>query len=203
MLRGDGKGGFEDITVRAHLLDIIGVDYSGLEGMSRSELESRRINDRFHENGKGLAHGDLDGDGYVDLVGTNSMGLIWGNRDQTYLIPVPGPVFVWMNGGGDNHWITLRLRGRMAIDGTGSNADGVGARVLLKALVHPREELLVQLQEVRAGSSYLSLDSIDLEFGLGQATEVDYIEILWPSGRRQVLENVPVDQVLLVTEPAL
>ena len=203
MLRGDGKGGFEDITVRAHLLDIVGVDYSDFADISRSDMESRRISDRFHENGKGLAHGDLDGDGYVDLVGTNSMGLIWGSRDQTYLIPVPGPVFVWMNGGGDNHWITLRLRGRMAVDGTGSNADGVGARVLLTALVHPGEGPSVQLQEVRAGSSYLSLDSIDLEFGLGEATVVDEIKILWPSGRQQLLTDISVDQVLVVTEPPL
>ena len=201
MLRGDGKGGFEDITVRAHLLDVVGVDYSDPADDGGLGLKSRRISNRFHENGKGLAHGDLDGDGYVDLVGTNSSGLVWGSGDHTYLVPAPGPVFVWMNGGGDNHWISLRLRGRMGIDGTGSNADAVGARVLLTALVHPGEEPLVQLQEARAGSSYLSMDSIDLEFGLGRATVVDEIKILWPSGRRQVLENVAVDQVLLVTEP--
>ena len=38
---------------------------------------NQRIDAAFHENGKGLAHGDLNGDGYVDLVGTNSSGPIW------------------------------------------------------------------------------------------------------------------------------
>ena len=121
MLRGDGQGSFEDITVRAHLLDIARVNY----------LRAQRISATNHENGKGVAHGDLNGDGYVDLIGTNSSGPAF-TKPYSITIPTeltPGPVFVWLNGGGENHWITLRLRGRMAIDGTGSNADGIGARV--------------------------------------------------------------------------
>ena len=204
LLRGDGKGAFEDVTVRARLLDIQDVDYSDLAEADGSDLTGRRISTRFHENGKGLAHGDLNGDGYLDLIGTNSSGLVWGAGEQTMLIPTAGPVFVWMNGGGGaagNHWITLRLRGRMAVDGTGSNADGVGARVFLKAGAGSDNGVLTQVQEVRAGSSYLSMDSIDLEFGVGRATVVDEIVISWPSGRRQVLTDIAVDQVLLVVEP--
>ena len=113
-------------------------------------------------------------------------------------ILAPGPVFVWMNGGGDNHWIVIRLKGRMAVDGTGSNADGIGARVYVKT----EPDAVEQVQEVRAGSSYLSMDSIDLEFGLGSADEAAEITVLWPSGTRQVVRNVPADQVLTLTEPA-
>ena len=109
-------------------------------------------------------------------------------------------MFVWMNGGGDNHWITIRLKGRRGIDGTGSNADGVGARVYVKT-GPGGEEALVQVQEVRAGSSYLSMDSIDLEFGIGNARVVDEITILWPSGRRQVLTDISADQLISITEP--
>ena len=117
--------------------------------------------------------------------------------DEIFTItPAPAPVFVWMNGGGDNHWIILRLKGRMAIDGTGSNADGIGARMYLKA----GDKSLVQ--EVRAGSSYLSMDSVELEFGLGEETLVDEIRVLWPSGRTQTLTDVTVDQVLEIIEPA-
>ena len=210
MLRGDGKGSFEDITVRAHLLDIAGVDYADLDPGKLYEKTRRRIGNEFHENGKGLAHGDLNGDGYVDLIGTNSSG-------DLYLYPrssqalrfepamptklAPGPVFVWLNGAGDNHWITLRLRGRMAIDGTGSNADGIGARVYVKTALKDREKSLVQVQEVRAGSSYLSMDSIDLEFGLGSASVVEEVTILWPSGRTQTVKGLPVDRVTVITEP--
>ena len=62
---------------------------------------------------------------------------------------------------------SLVLKGRMGVDGTGSNADAVGARVHLNAGGR------TQIQEVRAGSSYLSMDSIALEFGIGTAVMVD------------------------------
>jgi len=140
------------------------------------------------------------------LIVTNNSGELFtsSERDLAGRRPsewFPGPTFVWMNGGGENHWITLRLQGRMAVDGTGSNADGIGARVYLKTVSDNANEPLVQVQEVIAGSSYLSMDSLDLEFGLGSATIVDEVLILWPSGRTQTLENVAVDQVLNLTEP--
>ncbi len=202
MLRGIGADSFEDITVRARLLDILGVGYSTDDpGDPRrsGSLTARRIDPKFHENGKGLAHGDLNGDGFVDLIGTNSSGPVWEGVIGT-MTQVDGPLFVWMNGAGDNHWINIRLRGRMAIDGTGSNADGIGARVFVKTQVEGREPLL-QIKEARAGSSYISMDSVDLEFGIGDALVVERIVILWPSGRRQTLENVKVDQSILITEP--
>ena len=199
MLEGDGNGAFQDITVRARLLDIDRVDYSVLDAQDPGfDPDAQRINPRFHENGKGLAHGDLNGDGYVDLIGTNSSGVI---RTHPGIAKVPGPLFVWMNGGGDNHWVTLRLRGRMAIDGTGSNADGIGARVYVTTRPKGADKPLVQVEEVLGGSSYLSMHSIDLEFGLGQAERVEQIEVLWPSGRRQTLTDLGVDQVLLIEEP--
>ncbi len=200
MLRGDGQGSFEDITVRAHLLDIQNVDYSSLDPRdppASTRAEELRVN--FHENGKGLAHGDFNSDGYVDLIGTNSSGHVFMGVNRTER--VRGPVFLWLNGGGENHWITLRLMGRMAIDGTGSNADGIGARVYVETSPGGATEPLVQVQEVRAGSSYLSMDSIDLEFGVGAARVVEEITILWPSGRRQVLNDISVDQVIAITEP--
>ncbi len=199
MMESDGRGAFRDITVRAHLLDIDRVDYSILDPQDPDfKPNAQRINRRFHENGKGLAHGDLNGDGYVDLIGTNSRGFFGNPPKQIY---APGPFFVWMNGGGENHWITLRLRGRMAIDGTGSNADGIGARVYVTTRPKGADKPLVQVEEVLGGSSYLSMHSLDLEFGLGQADRVEQIEVLWPSGRRQILTNVESDQVLLIEEP--
>ena len=153
----------------------------------------------LHENGKGLAHGDFNGDGYVDLIATKSSGPVVVSRSRTEMLR--GPIFLWMNVGGENRWVTLRLTGRMAIDGTGSYADGIGPRVYLNITPRGETEPLIQVQEVRAGSSYLSMDSIDLEFGLGAATVVEEITILWPSGRKQVLNDLSVDQVIVITEP--
>ena len=219
MLQGDGAGYFRDITVAAHLLDIADVNYVDLE-RKKITPSMARVSLEFHENGKGLAHGDLNGDGFVDLIGTNSSGDVFTDPERVVpgstktrftsplqqmtspVRPAPGPLFVWINGGGPNHWITLRLLGRMAIDGTGSNADGIGARVMVKTRIAGSPTSLVQVQEVRAGSSYLSMDSIELEFGLGTATTIDEISIRWPSRRTQTLQNVAADRVLTVTEPA-
>ena len=196
MLVGDGRGGFEDITVRARLLDIVDVDYSVLDAEDATfNPDRQRISSKFHLNGKALAHGDFDGDGYIDLVGTNSSGPRWDALSNSWVDEL-GPVFLWMNGGDGNNWISLRLRGRMGVDGTGSNADAVGARAHLSAGGRG------QVQEVRAGSSYLSMDSIELEFGLGQAEIVDEIRVLWPSGRETTIQDVEVNQVLEIVEPS-
>jgi hypothetical protein len=199
MLRGNGRGAFEDITVEAHLLDIQDVDYSILDPADPDfDARRQRIGVQFHENGKGLAKCDLDGDGYVDLIGTNSSGEVFrGSPDE--VAAVQGPVFVWMNGGEGNHWITLRLTGRMAIDGTGSNADGIGARVYVRTS-GADGAAVTQVQELTASGTYLSMNCLELSFGLGAANKVREIEVRWPSGVTQTLTDVDADQVLSILE---
>ena len=199
MLRGDGKGSFEDVTVEAGLLDIQDVDYSVLDPADPAfDAEGQRIAPRFHENGKGLAKCDIDGDGYVDLVGTNSSGEVFDKAGRVGF--APGPLFVWMNRNQGSHWIALRLQGRMAVDGTGSNADGLGARVYVRT-TGPGGEANTQVGELTASGTFLSMSCLDLHFGLGASDTVDEIEIRWPSGTVQTLTGVPADQILPVTEP--
>ena len=198
MLRGNGAGDFQDITVEARLLDVLGVDYSILDPEDpQFDRVDQRISPAFHENGKGLAKGDINGDGYVDLIGTNSNGCRLVGQDECSW--EAGPLFLWMNGGGDSSWLTIRLIGGMATGETGSNADGIGARVFVEyrnADGTKRE----QVQELSGSTTFLSMNSLELTFGLGNAVNVEKISIEWPSGVDQVVEDITVNQRIEISE---
>src|SRR5206468_7948837 len=87
-----------------------------------------------------------------------------------------------------NHWLTVRTLG------TTSNRDGIGARVRVFS------QGVSQLKEVRAGSSFASMDSPWLTFGLGARDRVDRVEVDWPSGAVDAAENVGADQFVVFRE---
>ncbi len=124
--------------------------------------------------GRGVALGDFDTDGYLDLVvsHTNEPISLLHNRSKT-----------------NGHWFGIRLIG------VASHRDAVGARVLLRA------EGRSQSRQVKGGSSYLSSNDPRLYFGLAEADAIEEIRIQWPSGIRQTFNQVKVDQVLTVVEP--
>jgi hypothetical protein len=117
---------------------------------------------------RGAAFGDLNNDGWQDVVMT-----ILG-----------GPPQLFLNPGGKQHWLVVRLRG------TRSNRDGLGARVRVNG----------QTRFATTAGSYLSASDKRLHFGLG-AVDTAKIEIAWPSGAHQVMNDVHADQFLEVVEP--
>ena len=200
MLRGDGEGQFEDITVEARLLDIQGVNYSVVDPDSPDfDPDRQRMDRRFHENGKGLAKCDLNGDGTVDLLGTNSNGPVF--ISERTIDFFRGPLFLWMSSASQGNWLKLKLTGRQSVDGTGSNADGIGARVRLTADINGSGDSKTQIQDVLGSSTFLSMNCIDLHFGIGSAEQVDRIEVQWPSGVEQVVEDIEPNQTLELVEP--
>ncbi len=83
-----------------------------------------------------------------------------------------------------NRWLIVRLIGGR------SNRDGIGARVILGK----------QVRTMTTASGYASSSHAGLHFGLGSASEVPRLEVHWPSGTRQTLENVKTNQVLEIRE---
>ncbi len=123
---------------------------------------------------------DYDQDGFLDLFVTNGDG------------PDPfnnGPDQLFRNLGNQNHWIEIDLIG------DSSNREGIGARVLVSA------GGVVQVREQNGGIHRSSQNHQRLHIGLGPHTQADLIEVEWPSGIEQHLENVPADQILTLSEP--
>jgi hypothetical protein len=76
----------------------------------------------------------------------------------------------------------------------GSNRDGIGALVTVKA------GGITQRQWIKSGGSFMSQSSLERLVGLGQARPVDAVEVLWPGGRRHRLHSVPVDRLIVGEE---
>jgi len=128
---------------------------------------------RIKHVGRGAAIGDFDNDGDLDIVVANC-----GER----------PMLLRNDGGNRNHWLAIRARGRE------SNRFGVGCKVRVTSGGR------TQLREINPAGSYLSTSDVRLYFGLGAETKVARLEIEWPSGKRQLLEDIPADRTLLLDE---
>ena len=122
--------------------------------------------------GRGVAAGDLDNDGRVDLVVVH--------RDA--------PAALLRNRTRGGHWLGLRLRG------TRSGRTPVGARVTCRAGGR------TSVRWLTSGTSYLSSNDPRLWFGLGSARSVDRLEVRWPSGTVQSWSDVAADRILDLRE---
>jgi hypothetical protein len=124
---------------------------------------------------RGCAFGDFENDGRVDIV-VSVVG-----RDAE----------IWMNRSPNiDHWLDIALRG------TKSNRDGIGARIKVGS-----HTVGTQYNHMTTSTGYASSSLGPVHFGLGTDSQVNFIEIRWPSGIVQKLENVSVDRVLTVIEP--
>lgn len=123
---------------------------------------------------RGAAFGDLFNDGHIDVV-LNVMD--------------SPPVLLRNVVHNGNHWLTLKLIGARK-----SPRDAIGAKVFVTAAG------VRQRADVFSGGSYSSTSDPRVHFGLGTATRIDNVEILWPDGSKEEAQVPAVDRVLTVTE---
>lgn len=139
--------------------------------------------------GRGAAYADYDGDGDLDvLVATNNgRPALYrnegGNRNRCLRVKLIG-------GGAPTDSVYRNADGKA----TWSNRDGIGAKVRV------RSGELAQTSTVRAGSSYCSQSEQILTFGLAGARAADEVEVVWPSGRTERINNVAAGQTVTVRE---
>lgn len=123
--------------------------------------------------GRGLACGDFDGDGDLDVLITQNNGparLLRNDRSN------------------DNHWLRIRLVG------TKSNKNGYGA------VIKVTTNSLVQTKTVKSNCSYCSQSQPAVTFGLGKTAQLESVGIIWPSGLRETYEGIGVDQAFTAVE---
>jgi hypothetical protein len=125
------------------------------------------------ESMRGLALGDYDNNGKLDLLIT--------------AIDAP-PLLLRNESAPPGHWANVRVLNRH-----GSPA--------INAVVRLTAGGVTQLREVRSGSTYCSQNSFDAHFGLGEATQIESLEVRWPNGPTIFQKNLPVDQTVTVGGP--
>jgi enediyne biosynthesis protein E4 len=214
----DGKGSFDEVSDQAGItvptrdilsfgggffdydndgwLDLFianGHVYPEVEQVS-PEVHFKQINQLFHNErngkfvettktagngfetsyvGRGVAFADFDNDGFMEMV--------VGNNGDT-------PLLLHNSGGNGNHFLNFKLVG------TKSNRDAMGARIRVVA------GGLSQIREIAGGGSYLSQSDLRAHFGLGKFTQAQIVEVKWPSGARQVFQDVQADKFYRIQE---
>jgi hypothetical protein len=128
----------------------------------------------LEHNGRGIATGDLNNDGYVDLAYTHI------NQNCSVLIN---------HTDNNNHWITLRLIG------TKCNRSAVGTRVTLTTTTGK------QVRQIKGGSSFASSNDSRIFFGIAENAQITQLEIHWPGGKTQIVNSPAPNQQLTIIEP--
>jgi hypothetical protein len=214
LFHNDGRGYFSDAT-HATNLSAVSSRYSGWgnglvdlnnDGWKDLFTANSHVNDRIEafeattykqpngvfSNAAGRAFRDVSrevGEGFDAPRAHRGCAFADFDRDGKIDVVVTSlgePTELWKNTSpAANHWILLRLTGAR------SNRDAIGARV----------KIGTQTNWMTSSAGYASSSHDGVHFGLGKVDRIPSIEILWPSGRTQILKDVAVDQVLAVREP--
>ncbi|WP_345991544.1 FG-GAP-like repeat-containing protein [Chryseobacterium sp. Chry.R1] len=153
---------------------------------------------------------DFDNDGFLDVLGAGNT-IMFGNGNFQFtpnlnpysldfnkrpigdlnndgFLDIQSGQTIMINDGNSNHWLKVTLRG------TQSNRNGIGARVEIYG------EWGKQIRDVQSGVGFMNMNTLNVHFGIGQATTIGKVVVKWPSGLVDVISNVTPDTTLHVVE---
>jgi hypothetical protein len=211
LFRNDGRGTFTEATHTSGLAQLtarrsgwcaafIDADNDGWKDLftSNAHVNDRieafeattwkQANSLFRNRGDGT-WADTPGAGFDSAVaahrGCAPLDADGDGRLDLVVAALGAPAELWRNvTEGAGHWLVVRLVG------TKSNRDGIGARVTVGR----------QSRVMATSLGYASSSHAGLHFGLGDRTEIERIDVAWPSGTKQVIEKVQADRLVTITE---
>ncbi|MFK7811847.1 MAG: CRTAC1 family protein [Maribacter sp.] len=124
---------------------------------------------------------DMENDGDLDLLIVNQKPIL------DY--PVPSTTRLFRNDASKGNWLKIKL------EGVDSEKNGIGSRV---EIVTGNKRMIREIDG--GGSSHMSQNSTIAHFGLGEATKIDSIKVVWVGGKTQLITNQPTNQLLTITE---
>ena len=161
-------------------VDILTSGNKGQVFINNGDLTFTELTDIFDgQEMESYALGDLNDDGFVD---------IYGGYANIYTNPSTIDDIVWINEGNNNNHLSVSLVG------IESNRNAIGARISIYGAWG------IQIREVRSGESYGISNALKQYFGIGSATEIDYMVISWPSGQMQTEYDIPINASLIIEE---
>jgi hypothetical protein len=173
----DNDGDVDIFKVNGELKHLYGQEDQVFENVDGEKFidVSTELGSYFHEElvGRGACFGDYDNDGDLDgyIVNLDDHG-----------------VFLRNNQGNKNNWITFNLVG------TESNRDAIGA--LIKISANGKKQVGMR----RSTTGYLSQNDHRVHFGIADAELIESVEIKWPSGKIQKVENLKANQIITIKE---
>ncbi len=180
-MRNNGDGTFSDITAG-----------SGWDSNNHYDIE--------------YVSYDFDNDGFVDVLGAGST-IMFNDGDLTFtpfeydftngaigdlnndgFLDIQNGTNLYMNDGNANNWIKISMQGIQ------SNSNGIGARVEIYG------DWGKQIRDVQSGIGFRYMNSLNVHFGIGTATEIDSMIIRWPSGVVDGVENPTINETFHAVE---
>jgi hypothetical protein len=203
LYRNNGDGTFTDVSSDSGIENdknsraVIAGDYDNDGNMDLYLASQSTVNSLYRNNGDGTFSDVVSSTGTEDLTSAGSTDATFFDHNNDGFLDLfvirnstsQTPAYLLLESSGNaNHWLDVQFRGVV------SNRDGIGTKLLATTSQGS------QFREHSGPIHYFSQDRSPVHFGLGTDTVVEQLELTWPSGVVQTVENLAADQLVTIVE---